>query len=98
MTIQEFQERLDRARRDNERINLSIHQMSIDWIDHFDFDDIGYSWNHVLSMFISPYAVHFRVIDNRGFLYIEHGFTDEVRDSKEFTLENGVRRYYFIGW
>lgn len=98
MTIQEFQERLDRARRDNERINLNIHQMNVDWIDDYNFEDIGYSWDHVLSMYISAYSVHFKIIENRGFLYIEHGYTDEVTESKKFTLENGVRRYDFIGW
>ena len=98
MTIYDFQERLDKAKRDGERISLSVHQMNIKIIDEVALEDIGYSWTHVLSMHIMPYSVHFRIINDKGYLYIENGFTDQVSDSEKYTIENGVRRYSFFGW
>ena len=95
MTIPEFQERLDKARTDNERVSLSIQQLNLTL-----FDDLepSFSWEHVISMNVSPYSIHFRIVRDRAYLYIEHGFTDEVFESKQYTLESGARRYFFMNW
>ena len=98
MTVQEFHERLDSAQRDNERISLSVHQLNMTSFDDLDIEKLEYAWEHIITLNVSPYSIHFKTIDATACIYIEHGFTDQVFDSKEYTLENSVRRYFFLGW
>lgn len=98
MNIQEFQERLDSARRDNERINISVHQLNMTSFDYTSIEKLEYSWQHLLTLNISSHLIHFNLLEDSACLYIEHGFTDHVFGSNEYTLENAVRRYFFLDW